>query len=128
MPRDLPLSNGSLLAAVGGPELRGDERPAGRDRPTESEIIFQSSRRLFALLNDLLQVSRLEAGRLELSPEPVRLQDLIPPVVEALGPVADNNWLRVTVRDTGIGIAVEDIPHAFWFSLPVFAWSEQQYQ
>jgi len=158
-----PLSS---IMGFGEVLLSGSPGPLTATQQEFIDIIFQDSQRLLELVNDLLQVSRLEAGRSDLALEPAKLEDLIPSIVESLRPVADkqsialtlepltplppiradgrrikqvlnnlvsnaikftpsggsvtvsacqtdDDWLRVTVRDTGIGIAPEDLPHLF---------------
>jgi PAS domain S-box-containing protein len=64
-------------------------------------IIFESSQRQLALVNDLLDVSKLEAGRLQLEMETVHLPELIWGVVEGMRPLADKKGvvLKMDVND-----------------------------
>ncbi|MFH1294074.1 MAG: ATP-binding protein [Pseudomonadota bacterium] len=48
------------------------------------ENVYQSNERLIKLVNDLLDLSRLEAGKIEFQPESISLEELISGVVEEL--------------------------------------------
>jgi signal transduction histidine kinase len=48
------------------------------------ENVYQSNERLIKLVNDLLNLSRLEAGKLEFKPEPTSLEEMISGVIEEL--------------------------------------------
>jgi signal transduction histidine kinase len=50
---------------------------------------------LIRLINDLLDLDRITAGRLELDPEPVAMADLVRSAIEALGPMAEEYGVRV---------------------------------
>jgi PAS domain S-box-containing protein len=64
-------------------------------------IIFESSQRQLALVNDLLDVSKLEAGRLQLEMETVHLPELIWGVMEGIRPLAEKKGvtLKMDVND-----------------------------
>lgn len=51
-------------------------------KPIES--VYKSNERLIKLVNDLLSVSRIEAGKIELEPQQASLEDIITNVVEEL--------------------------------------------
>jgi PAS domain S-box-containing protein len=54
-----------------------------------------SAHRLIRLVNDLLDVSRLESGRLVVNPEHLRLDDVVGCVVSELQPLAEEKELRL---------------------------------
>ncbi|GAP65200.1 PAS domain S-box [Mizugakiibacter sediminis] len=60
--------------------------------------VVAAGRHLLALINDILDLSRIEAGRIELHPEPCRLHDLIDTVVGVVQPLADANGNRIEVH------------------------------
>jgi signal transduction histidine kinase/CheY-like chemotaxis protein len=67
------------------------------------EQILKGGRHLLSLINEVLDISRIESGRLALSPEPVRLADAIRHVVDMAGPLADARSVKLEVDDTAGG-------------------------
>ncbi len=59
--------------------------------------VYQSSKRMIKLVNDLLNVSRLETGRLTINPTKVDLVSLIDGVVKEVGPLLRASNCEVTV-------------------------------
>jgi two-component system sensor histidine kinase MtrB len=74
---------------------------SGPDRDRSAELIASQSRRLSALVEDLLEMSRFDAGAAEFRPEPVDLRELCVDVVEMVA--AD-----IPVRLVGDGVLVGD--------------------
>jgi signal transduction histidine kinase len=60
-------------------------------------VIEQSSRHLNAVIGDLLDLSKIEAGRLVIESGPVRLEGLVREVTELLEPLASQKGLRLDV-------------------------------
>jgi signal transduction histidine kinase/CheY-like chemotaxis protein len=155
-----------LNAIIGFSELM-------RDEPTEGDMvrvsgewvehINRSGQHLLGLINDVLDLTKVEAGRLDLQLEPVELGQAVAESVAGVRPLADRKRIalsvetqpgtisvdrgrlrqilynvlsnaikftpeggrvhvaatygdgaaRVTIQDSGIGIAPEDQPHVF---------------
>lgn len=128
-------------------------------------IVKDNSNRLVSLINDLLDIARIESGRIELYQVPLNLPQIVQSVVTLFGPQVeakgqrlvvvvpsglpevvgdpdrirqvltnlvsnahkytpeggsitisvetDNQWVRVAVADTGIGLTVEEQSHLF---------------
>jgi signal transduction histidine kinase len=53
------------------------------------QVVRQAAEQMDALIQDLLDVTRVEAGRLTVSPQPVNADSLVSRSVEALRPLAD---------------------------------------
>jgi GAF domain-containing protein len=53
---------------------------------------------LLSLINEVLDLSKIEAGKLELNPEPVNLARLIDEVIGTAGQLAEKNHNRLTVE------------------------------
>jgi signal transduction histidine kinase/ActR/RegA family two-component response regulator len=59
------------------------------------EAIFRSAQRLSDLINDLLDVSRLEAGRIELNPRPTRVRQIVDQVTAVVAVAAQAKQIRI---------------------------------
>ncbi len=81
---------GSLLRQ----ELAG---PLNPEQKKQLDIICKSSRHLLTLINDLLDVSRIEAGRADLQSEPFNFNDVAAEVTQSLMPLAGAKGLDVAV-------------------------------
>ena len=61
--------------------------------------IIRGGRHLLELINEVLDISRIEAGRMSLSPEPVLLADVLCETIDLVRPLATDREVRVTSRD-----------------------------
>jgi signal transduction histidine kinase/CheY-like chemotaxis protein len=61
--------------------------------------ISHAGKHLLALINDILDLSRIEAGQLSVSLEPVSLASSIQQAVDLIGPLADRRQLSVDVDE-----------------------------
>ena len=61
----------------------------------QQEAIYRSAQRLTDLINDLLDVSRLEAGRMELSARPTKVRPIVDQVIAVVGVAAQNKQIRI---------------------------------
>jgi len=74
--------------------LAGDLTPR---QTADVEQISVSAHRLLDLINDVLDLSKIEAGRLDLAPEPVAIGDIVHRVCNEIRPLADQKGLGLTV-------------------------------
>jgi PAS domain S-box-containing protein len=89
-----------LNAIIGFAELMVDGKVAP-DSPRHEEFlthILASGRHLLQLVNDILDLSKVEAGKMEFRPEAVDLASIVVEVVAMLRTVASSKRLHVTER------------------------------
>ena len=87
-----PLNGVLAMAEV---MAMGDLAPVQRDR---LQIIRQSGGLLLAVLNDVLDLSKIEAGKLTLMHEPFDLEPAIRPTVESFAVMAKNKGLAFSIE------------------------------
>jgi signal transduction histidine kinase len=63
--------------------------------------IHDSSTHLSRMIENLLDVSKIEAGRIEISPERVPLAEIIPATIQAILPVAAKKNIRIQTKELG---------------------------
>jgi signal transduction histidine kinase len=91
-----------LNAIIGFAQVLSDQ-VAGPLEPKQArylEDILQSGQHLLALITDLLELAKLEAGRLPRSPQPVAMDALIRTTVDELTPAAERRGIRLLVEAT----------------------------
>lgn len=76
---------GTLLMKLPGPLTHDQEK--------QLRIIQNSARHLLSLINDLLDLTKIESGKVELNFEPVVCQTMAQEVVNALRPLAEDKHL-----------------------------------
>jgi signal transduction histidine kinase/CheY-like chemotaxis protein len=88
-----------LNAIIGVTEmLLDDARTLGQDEQIEPhERILRAGRHLLALINDILDLSKIEAGKMELHPEVFALGPLVEDVATTIRPLAAKNGNQVDV-------------------------------
>ncbi|MBE9572697.1 MAG: hypothetical protein IMF11_18890 [Proteobacteria bacterium] len=68
-------------------------------------IVKDSANHLLSLIEDILDISRIEAGKVELSPGEFRLDEVISEVVETISPAINEKGLKL-IREVTEGITV----------------------
>ena len=94
-----------LNAIIGFAELMHDGKVGAvtADQQEYLDDILTSSRHLLQLINDVLDLSKVEAGKMEFRPEPVDLAKLIREVKDILRTLAAQKQIRVEVEiDAGV--------------------------
>ncbi|APA67065.1 hybrid sensor histidine kinase/response regulator [Janthinobacterium sp. 1_2014MBL_MicDiv] len=81
--------------------------PLTADQDKQLNTIRASARHLLSLINDILDVAKIEAGKLTLSIEPVHCQELMAEVADTLRPLAQQKGLAL-----GIELGEADQPPA----------------
>jgi PAS domain S-box-containing protein len=72
--------------------------PLNAEQHTQLEMVRGSSRHLLALINDVLDISKIEAGQLKLVSEKFDLPEAIKEAVQSVKPLAENKGLRLSCR------------------------------
>jgi protein-histidine pros-kinase len=71
--------------------------PLTQDQDKQLKIVQSSAKHLLSLINDLLDLAKIEAGTIELSPEATRCADLIEAEADSLRPLAQSRGLTLDV-------------------------------
>jgi PAS domain S-box-containing protein len=78
--------------------------PLTPDQEHQLEIVRTSARHLLSLINDLLDVAKIESGKVEVNTEPVVCQAVLREILTTLRPNAESKGLRVA-----LSIPAEDV-------------------
>ncbi len=102
-----------LNAVIGFSEMLQDGKagPVSEMQKDFLDEVLTSSHHLLRLINDLLDLARIEAGRVELQPEPLDLAATIREVCDNLRALAEQKRIRVEAElDPGLGEVVLSRP------------------
>jgi PAS domain S-box-containing protein len=80
--------------------LQGLAGPLNPEQTKQLGMVRSSARHLLELINDVLDISKIEAGQLAIHVERFELPDLIERVVAGVKPLADRKALTLTVAGT----------------------------
>ncbi len=86
---------GTLLMQLPGPLTPEQERQLG--------IVQSSARHLLSLINDILDLARIESGKIELAFEPISAKDIVNEVSSSLAALAIEKQLEFTTQVTDDG-------------------------
>jgi protein-histidine pros-kinase len=96
---------GTLLMKLPGPLTPDQEK--------QLRTIQSSARHLLSLINDLLDLTRIESGKIELTFEPVVCQSLVQEVVTTLRPLAESKNLSFEVKTPAEDLVIHTDRRAF---------------
>ncbi len=98
-----------LTAILGFSEMlvSGEDGPLNPLQQEDAATILSNSRRLLELIDDLIDISRIESNRLELEIRPVSMNLLLTAVVEELRPLAGAKGISLTFQPA-VGDVVVD--------------------
>jgi len=89
--------------------LQGLAGPLNPEQSKQLSMVRTSARHLLALVNDVLDISKIEAGQLEVAREPFDLRKSITKVIALIKPQADAKGLEMHVElAAGVGQGVSD--------------------
>jgi signal transduction histidine kinase len=93
-----------LNAIIGVSEMLREDAEALKQDTEPLDRVLGAGRHLLALINDILDLSKIEAGRMELNLESFALTPLIEGVIKTIEPLATKNGNQVAVHcDAAIG-------------------------
>src|SRR5262249_11317993 len=93
-----------LNAIIGVTEMLREDAEAAKQDLEPLDRVLGAGRHLLALINDILDLSKIEAGRMELQLETFALAPLIAGVVKTIEPLAAKNANQVTIHcDAAVG-------------------------
>ena len=72
--------------------------PLNDEQLKQLGMVQFSARHLLGLINDLLDLSRIESGRMEVEREPFALEEVVREVVQSLKPIAEQRKLSLESR------------------------------
>jgi GAF domain-containing protein len=90
-----------LNAIIGVSEMLREDAEAAKQDLEPLDRVLGAGRHLLALINDILDLSKIEVGRMELQLETFPLASLIADVVKTIQPLAAKNTNRVVVNCDG---------------------------
>jgi GAF domain-containing protein len=90
-----------LNAIIGVSEMLREDAEAAKQDLEPLDRVLGAGRHLLALINDILDLSKIEAGRMELQIETFPLAPLIADVVKTIEPLAAKNANQVAVSCDG---------------------------
>jgi PAS domain S-box-containing protein len=78
--------------------LRGLAGPLNTEQTKQLRMVKGSGQHLLDLINDVLDISKIEAGQIEIANAPFDLRESIEKIVQTVTPLADSKRLPLTVR------------------------------
>ena len=89
--------------------LQGLAGPLNPEQNKQLEMVRKSARHLLALINDVLDISKIEAGQIEIYPAPFDLREAIEKVLHTVQPLAETKHLPLTPHlPPGVGQITSD--------------------
>ncbi|WP_211169156.1 PAS domain S-box protein [Aromatoleum toluvorans] len=87
--------------------------PLTEDQQTQLSTVEMSAQHLLSLINDLLDLAKIESGKVELHPTPVVCQEVVNEVAAALAPLAESRGIRFAVKQPRRRVVVHTDRRAF---------------
>jgi signal transduction histidine kinase len=88
-----------LNAIIGYSEMLGEEALEANLNEYYEDLqkIYRAGKNLLGLINDVLDISKIEAGRMEVFPETMNLNELFKDVVNTARPLMENNHNQLVI-------------------------------
>lgn len=89
--------------------LQGLAGPLNDEQKKQMGMVKNSAQHLLTLINDVLDISKIEAGQIEVHPDRFDLRDAIKKVTDTIQPLADRKGLSLAVEvGEGVGAIISD--------------------
>lgn len=75
--------------------VRGDVGKLNKNQKEYLSNVYQSTERMVGLVNDLLNVTRIESGRLSISPEKIEINDFVKDIIAEAKPMAESKKIKI---------------------------------
>jgi len=103
-----PLNSSLILAKILADNKGGNLTD---EQVKFAQTISSAGNDLLAIINDILDLSKVEAGKVELAPEPVQLARAVDAMIKSFGPLAQQKGLRLgMVLSPGAPAQIETDP------------------
>ncbi len=90
-----PLNSSLILAKLLADNKEGNLNP---EQVKFASTIYSAGNDLLALINDILDLSKIEAGKVELRPEPISIARLVEPVTRTFEPVSEQRNITLSLE------------------------------
>lgn len=80
---------------------QGFAGPVNAEQQKQLGLVYGSAKHLLSLINDLLDLSRIEAGKVEIGRDPFNFVEVIDDVIQTLTPMAAQKNLKLSVELPG---------------------------
>ncbi len=98
-----------LTAIIGFNKLLDDKKIDAKTHQQYTGLVDKNSQHLLSLINNILDQARIEAGQMNIVPEPTVLRDVVEDVAATLTPLAQQKNLELTTS------YANDMPEALMF-------------
>lgn len=101
-----------MNSILGLTELILDKAQLDEKNRERLEVVLKSGKRLMNLINDILDLSKIEAGKMEIREEEIVLEELIEDVASTIQPLVKEKGLKFTINrkcDTKIVITTDKV-------------------
>lgn len=101
-----PLNSINALSQV---LIKTTNNKLDEDESNYLQIIERNGKRLLSLINDILDLSKIEAGKMDINPKAVSLPSLLNSLIESMSAIAENKGIVINLQvDENISIIETD--------------------